>query len=138
MELPPQDYAIFGSGPLLAHGLVEHVGDIDILARGAAWLRATTLGSAEVAPDGDKIIRLEDGVDVFDGWLDLDKDAVIDRAVLIDGLPYADLRDVLAFKRKLNRPKDKEHVRRLEGYLRCQGKKPKASDFSSLNTKKKH
>ncbi len=116
--LPPQDYAVFGSGPLLAHGLVEHVGDVDLLARGAAWLKATTLGSLETAPDGDRIIRLADGVDVFDGWLDMDTDAIIDRAVLINGLPFASLHDVLAFKRKLNRPKDVEHVRRLEGYLR--------------------
>ena len=117
LQLPPQDYAVFGSGPLLAHGLVEHVGDVDLLARGSAWTKATTLGSLETAPDGDHVVRLADGIDVFDGWLDMDRDAIIDRAVKLGGLPYASLHDVLAFKRKLNRPKDVEHVRRLENYL---------------------
>ena len=75
------------------------------------------LGSLETAPGGDRVIHLADDTDVFDGWLDMDKDAIIDRAVKLDGLPYASLHDVLAFKRKLNRPKDVEHVRRLENYL---------------------
>lgn len=117
VKLPPQDYAIFGSGPLLAHGLVTHIGDIDILARGSAWLRATKLGRVETAPSGDRVVRLAADIDIFDGWLGMAEDAVIDRAVLIDGLPYADLRDVLAFKKKLSRPKDEEHIRVLEGHL---------------------
>lgn len=117
LELPPQDYAVFGSAPLLAHGLVEGVNDVDLLARGSAWTRAASLGEVETAPDGDMVIRLANGVEIFDGWLGVDKDALIDRTVLIDELPYADLRDVLAFKRILGRPKDKEHVRILEAYL---------------------
>ena len=117
LKLPLQDYAVFGSGPLLAHGLVEHIGDIDLLARGAAWTKASALGEVEVAQGGDKVVRLAGGTDIFDGWLELDKDAVIDRAALLDGLPYAGLRDVLAFKLKLSRPKDAEHIRLLEAYL---------------------
>ena len=120
LALPAQDYVVFGSGPLLAHGLVTHVGDIDILARGAAWTRVTTLGLVEKAPDGDHVVGLANGVDIFDGWLGMDADAIIDRAVRLDGLPYADLRDVLVFKQKLGRPKDEEHIRRLEGYFRRQ------------------
>jgi hypothetical protein len=49
------------------------------------------------------------------GW---DIDALIDGAERIDGLPFARLEDVLAWKRSYGRHKDLEHVRLIERYLR--------------------
>ncbi len=117
LALPSRDYAVFGSGPLLAHGLVTQVRDVDILARGAAWERAKTLGAPQRAPGGDERVRLR-GAEIFNGWLGLDVDAVVDGAELTHGLPFARLTDVVAFKKRLNRPKDEAHLRLLEGFLR--------------------
>jgi hypothetical protein len=120
LKLPATDYVLFGSLPLLAHGLIESVNDIDILARGTAWQHAQTFANAELAPIGEWRVRLED-IEIYNAWLGMNVDAIIDRAVFIKGLPYADLQDVLEFKQKLNRPKDAEHILRVQAYLQTRG-----------------
>ena len=114
LELPRNEYVVFGSAPLLAHGLITSIGDIDLLATGAAWQKAQGLALPKTALGGDLIVQLTPEVAVFDGWLWLDTDAVIRRAELWDGLPLAQLADVAAYKRLLNRPKDRAHLELLE------------------------
>ena len=118
LKLPAGDYVIFGSGPLAVRGLIEDVRDLDVVARGAAWEKAKGLSLVHVAQGGDPIVRLEGGaVEIFGGWLGWDIDVLIDGAEIIDGLPFARLEDVLAFKRFYGRPKDLEHVRLIERHL---------------------
>lgn len=116
LGLPVGDYAVFGSGPMLAHGLVERVGDIDILARGEAWERAKSMGKVEMGTHGP-FVRLGGNVEIFGGWMGMDVDGIIDRDILIEGVPFARLEDVLAFKNALGRDKDLEHVRLIEKHL---------------------
>lgn len=116
LELPVGDYAVFGSAPLLARGLVAEVGDIDLLATRSAWQRACLLGTPETAPGGDQVVRLGSDIDIFDGWLGLDVDAIISRAETVDGLPIAHLCDVALYKRLLDRPKDRAHLELLEAF----------------------
>jgi hypothetical protein len=119
LDLPKGDYAVFGSGPLVARGLVGEVRDLGVVARGSAWERTKGLGPVRTAPEGDPVVRLEGGViEVFGGWLGWDIDALIGNAEIIDGLPFARLEDVLAFKRFYGRPKDIAHVRLIEEHLR--------------------
>jgi hypothetical protein len=119
LDLPEGEYAIFGSGPLVARGLLREVHDLDVVARGAAWDRAKGLGQVRTAPEGDPVVWLQGGaIEVFGGWLGWDIDVLIDDAEIIDGLPFACLEDVLAFKRFYGRPKDIAHVRLIEEYLR--------------------
>lgn len=121
LELPSNDYVLFGSLPLLAHGLIESANDIDVLARASAWEHAQALGKAELAPMGEWCVRLENS-EIYKSWLGMDVDAIIDRAVFVNALPYAVLRDVLEFKQKLNRPKDAEHIRLIQKHLLGVGK----------------
>lgn len=117
LELPTKDYAVFGSAPMLAYGFIAEVGDIDILATRSAWRTAQELGIPVLAPSGDRVVHVAPDIDIFDGWLGLNIDAVIRRAKLIDGLPVAHLSDVAAYKRLLNRPKDRHHLKLIEAYL---------------------
>lgn len=119
LKLPTNDHVLFGSLPLLAHGLIESVNDVDVLARSSAWEHAQTLGKAEVAPMGEWRVSLGD-IEIYNAWLGMDVDAIINRAILLNGLPYADLRDVLAFKQKLTRPKDVEHIKKIVAFLEAQ------------------
>ena len=48
LALIRDDFVIFGSGPMLAHGIREDIADLDIVARGKAWKRARELGGAEM------------------------------------------------------------------------------------------
>ena len=119
LDLPTADYAIFGSDPLAVRGLIEEVHDLDVVARGTAWQQAKGLGEVRIAPEGDPVVWLEGGaIEVFCGWLGWDIDMLIDNAEIIDGLPFARLEDVLAFKLSLGRPKDVAHTRLIEVHLR--------------------
>ncbi len=119
LQFPLGDYAVFGSGPLLVHGLVEDINDVDLVARGAAWARARSLGPVLMAPKGDPVVRLGDGdIEVFAGWLGMDLEAIIDGAAIMGGLPFAQLEDVRAFKRVLGRPNDLGHILLIEEHLR--------------------
>jgi hypothetical protein len=120
LALPDGDWVIAGSAPLLAHGLIEAVNDIDIVARGAAWARACALGDAQPGEHGDRRVRLCGGaVEVFDGWslMPWSADQLIGEAQRLEGLPFMPLQRVLEFKRRLARPKDAAHIRLLEAHL---------------------
>ncbi len=122
LELPPQDYVIFGSAPLLVHGLIDQIEDIDIVARDTAWTHALSLGQAvnlgqvPRAPGGDRVIRLGQ-LDIYDGWLGMDREQLIDTAELRHGFPFARLEYVLTYKERLKRPKDLAHLQLIRAYL---------------------
>lgn len=99
---------------MLAHRLIAEVGDIDILAAGSAWQVAQELATPVRALGGDRVVHVAPDLDIYDGWLGMDVGAIIRRAELIDGLPVAHLGDVAAYKRLLNRPKDRLHLKLLE------------------------
>ncbi len=57
LDLDRRDFVIFGSGPLLAHGLRQRISDLDVVARGSVWQRVSEygcpgIGSLNGAPDG--------------------------------------------------------------------------------------
>lgn len=114
------DFVIVGSGPLWAAGLMDAPGDLDVLARGAAWEKAAALAPPTAAPRGDLCVSLCDGcIEIFDGWTPAvwPVESVFAAAVLHDGLPFAPLSFVLAVKCALNRPKDQPHIRLLTRHL---------------------
>jgi hypothetical protein len=121
LNLPTADYILLGSAPLFAHGLIPAMtNDVDIVARNAAWEAACRLAPPVRATKGDSVVRLFGGsVEIFDGWFGMpwNMNELFSSAEIIEGLPFAPLPYVLAFKRVLNRPKDHEHCRRIEEYL---------------------
>src|ERR1700758_2016283 len=44
LHLDRQDFVIFGSGPLLAHGLRSDIHDLDLVARGPPWRQVSRHG----------------------------------------------------------------------------------------------
>ncbi len=84
LRLPVGDFAIFGSGPLLVRGIIDHVGDIDILCRGDAWSAASSIGELVYLDEYDvEIISIDDGLITFGrswGYGDFDVDELIDSA----------------------------------------------------------
>jgi hypothetical protein len=121
LRLPVADYVIFGSAPILAQGLRTSVNDLDILARGAAWEKALSLGPAVAPPSGNgALVSLFGGeIEIFDRWVsdDWKPDGLIDAAELIEGFPFVPLPIVLQWKRRANRTKDQHDIAVLEKYL---------------------
>jgi len=110
LDLDVRDFVIFGSGPLLAHGLRYGIHDLDVVARGPAWRRAREHGCRGTGIfNGAPMSMFWNGLIQFSaGWIsaDWDTDDLIDRAESVQGWPFAALTDVLAYKRILLRPKD--------------------------------
>ncbi|MEJ2292069.1 MAG: hypothetical protein P8Y13_10265 [Deinococcales bacterium] len=109
LGLPSGTYVVHGSGALLLRGVVEHAADVDVLARGDGWHRACSLAPVQRG-ERDAAVRPWPDVEVWDGWLGDDVDALIDGAELVDGWPCVPLQEVLAFKERLGRPKDRAHI----------------------------
>lgn len=120
LELTPCDYVLFGSGPLLARGWIEDVGDLDVLARGRAWERARALGEVEhLAEWNVSVVNIGDVITVGQRWAigDPDVDELIETADLISGIPCARLEAVVAYKQISDRPKDRAHIQIIESRL---------------------
>jgi hypothetical protein len=110
LDLDRDNFVIFGSGPLLAHGIRRNIHDLDVVARGSAWHRVFDQG----IPSSGKISGAPatcfwgGRIQFFREWISTDWDSndLIDHAEIIEGLRFARLADVLSYKRMLMRPKD--------------------------------
>jgi hypothetical protein len=122
LDLDRRDFVIFGSGPLLAHGLRRRIRDLDVVARGRVWRRVCQYGIPAIGEiNGAPMALFCNGLIQFSrGWIseDWDPDDLIDRAEVIQGLPFAQLTDVLAYKQMLRRPKDLPDIEALLDLLR--------------------
>lgn len=113
LELPAGDYALFGSGPLLARGWVSETSDLDVIARGAAWDRALQLGEMiHLAAYDVEVVQIGKHITVGKRWGigDFNIDDLIDTAELIGAIPCVRLEHVAAYKRIANRAKDRRHL----------------------------
>ncbi|MGH4011288.1 MAG: hypothetical protein ACRDTH_24530 [Pseudonocardiaceae bacterium] len=115
--LDRDNFVLFGSAPLLAHGLRRDIRDLDVVARGHAWRHVSARGIPGFgAVSGDPVAHFWGGRIQFSrGWIspDWDPDELIDSAEMIEGLRFARLTDVLAYKQVLGRPKDLVDIRRI-------------------------
>lgn len=117
LNLPRDDFAVFGSGPLIVRGVIPATNDIDVICRGVAWERVAAIGEKTYLPKYRiEIVSMDQGRLTFGtSWAigDFDVDELIDTAEVIDGLPFVRLEHVVAYKRIANREKDREHLKLL-------------------------
>lgn len=117
LQLPAGDYAVHSTASLVLRGILEEAGDLDIVCRRAAWERALEMvkhGAAKLMQgDVDQVVEVGDDVELFDGWLGVDGNVLIDEAELVAGVPCVTLAAVVEFKEQQGRPKDREHLARI-------------------------
>jgi hypothetical protein len=119
LDLDRRDFVIFGSGPLLAHGLRRNISDLDVVARGVVWERVQRHGQPTVGSiNGAPMVAFPGPgglIEFSKEWISKDwkTDDLIDRAKIIDGLPFAQLTDVLKYKQDLARPKDRPDIQAI-------------------------
>ncbi|SRR6266545_5223270 len=123
LGLDPDDFVIFGSGPLLAHGIRTAIRDLDVVARDRAWRRACEIGlPAAGGITGAPAVQFWGGkIMLFRDWItpDWDPGGLIDRAEVIAELRFAPLADVLAYKLLLQRPKDLTDIQGITAHGPC-------------------
>lgn len=123
LDLPANDYAVFGSAPMALHGLKTLSNDIDVIARGEAWEKAKNFCFPEESPmKFGNFLKLFDGkIEIYHCWFPKDAwnvDELIDGAEIVDGVRYVRLEDVLKYKKTRNSPKDISDIKLIEDYLK--------------------
>lgn len=119
LELPTGHFAVFGSGPLIARGIVEATNDLDVICRGPAWQTVAAMAEVDEFEDGTPRVALFDGLLTFGitwryGHFDVGE--LIDSAEVLAGLPFVRLEHVEAYKLAAGRAKDLDHLRRLDAW----------------------
>ncbi|MFF6954966.1 hypothetical protein [Streptomyces sp. NPDC008317] len=121
LNLDSGHFAIFGSGPMLAHGLKTEIGDLDVIARGPAWNRAVNLGQHGLSKiRRDPFVSFWGGrIEIFQSWVtdSFPVEELIDTAEIFDGIRFVRLPHVLSYKRLLGRKKDAFDVAAIERYM---------------------
>lgn len=117
MGLDQEHFVIFGSAPLFVHGLRADIQDLDVLARSSAWQKVVSSGTPALGTyTGDTVRQFHGGrIQFSEGWIsdDFDTDTLIAEADLFQGLRFAKLSEVLRYKERLNRPKDRDDIAAL-------------------------
>lgn len=118
LNLPPQGYAVFGSGPLFVRGIIPSVNDVDVICREEVWNIVSRIGSVAYLAEYDvNIVTMADGAITFGtkwGIGDFDLDELIATAETIDGLPFVGLEHVIRYKKIRSSEKDLLHLAALE------------------------
>lgn len=122
LDLPANDFAIFGSGPMYPIGIKELGHDIDLIARGEAWQKATILNKPVQTQTWEclAVSLFDDQIEIFNGWGPgkWNIDELIDSADIFDGIRYVNLDNLIKWKKEMGRPKDLEHLKLIEEYLK--------------------
>jgi hypothetical protein len=117
LDLAAKDYAIFGSGPLAARGIIATCNDLDVICRGAVWQRVRSAGEIVYLHQYNvEIVTMYQETLSFGtqwGIGDFDTDVLIDSAELIRGLPFVRLEHVISYKKIRRSPKDLVHLEAL-------------------------
>lgn len=121
LNLPLGSYAVFGSGPLEAHGIRE-AHNIDILVTEELF---RTLKKDEATwklcslHDMHESLKKGEDVEVYYSWApdSWDIPAMIKEADMIDGVPFVKLETVMEWKKIRNHPKDARDIALITEYL---------------------
>jgi len=113
LNLPAEDFAVFGSGPIAIRNLRENE-DIDIIVRPGLWNELIIA----FPPANEKLIKINH-IEIFKHWLPWFQDVneLIDTADLIDNIRFVKLENVLIWKKALKREKDLNDIFLLEEYI---------------------
>ena len=118
LDLAPDGYAVFGSGPLAIRGIIPLSNDLDIICRRDAWDAVSQIGTVEFLPEYNvTVATLSDGALTFGtewGIGSFDIDELIDTSDHIAGLPFVRIEHVVCYKRIRSSDKDRMHLDALK------------------------
>lgn len=121
LDLPVGDYVVFGSGPLEAFG-IRKSGNINLYITTTLYERMKQDGWYEKPWDTGGYYLTRDECKADDSWdygvYNPSYEEIRQKAVMIDGVPFAPLEEVLKWKRAFGRTKDFADIKLIEQYLR--------------------
>ena len=112
LDLPRDRYVVFGSGPMAIRGIRENR-DIDLILAEDLWDELED----QYPRNENGSLQLAEHVEAFRYWPYVDDPAsIISNAEIIDGVPFARLEDVKAWKGSSDDPEDREDVGLIREY----------------------
>jgi len=114
LQIPSDQYAIYGSGPLAIRGIRESR-DLDVVVKDEYY---RTLIQKYPEKEKGKIEMNNGKIEIFPAWNSLldDPEEVIDRAESIEGFKFVLLKDIIEWKRKMGREKDSADIELINNY----------------------
>jgi hypothetical protein len=120
LQLPEGEYLVFGACPLAVAGLRE-TGDIDMLVSTGVLKDLEKRGWVQIYKDEDDKPFTHDIFEAHDSWnfdgYTRTLDELLKTADIVDGIPFASLQDVRAWKLASARPKDLRDIELIDTYL---------------------
>ncbi len=125
-NLPKSHYAVFGSALLEVFG-IRKAADLDIIVTPELYKKLKTDGWDEIQANGFAMLRkgeadvttLQD--EPTDGKYCPDRMKLIKDAVIINGLPFVRIEEVIACKTDYDREKDRVDILSIHKYIEIQG-----------------
>jgi hypothetical protein len=118
LRLPPNGYAIFGSGPLAIRNIIPTRNDLDILCKQNVWDIVSRDGVTEFLPEYDVTVAsfFDGNITLGTNWGigDFDIIELIETAEIIDSLPFVRLEHVVRYKTIRSSAKDLQHLNSLQ------------------------
>lgn len=114
LNIPDGQYAIYGSGPLAIRE-IRDARDLDVAVKDRFYADMVNMH-----PEKEKgKIELSGGkIEIYPAWNSLMDNAeeAIDRAELIRGFRFVKLEDIIEWKQKMGRDKDKRDIELIKKY----------------------
>ena len=121
LNLPADQYAIFGSGPLAIRNLRD-ANDIDIIVKQELWdiIAKQHNPQQKETPKGMSTSINIGNLEIYNTWLNLTPkiNEMIDSAEIIDNLPFVKLEHVIEWKKFMGRDKDINDLKLIKEYLK--------------------
>ncbi len=123
LNLPEGKYVVCAGSALEGHG-IRKCGDIDIAVTKDVCNQLKRSGWSEITKSGELKVLIKDEFEVtenfkFGGYQATTKH-LINTAIVIRGVPFANLQEIIKFKKAANRKKDKKDIKLIKKYLESQ------------------
>ena len=127
LDLPLGQYVVIGSGIMAQLGLRE-TNDVDIAVTPDLYAKLRASGEWEEEERYGKIFLKKDAVEInprldWESYSTTAEEAIAS-ATIIDGVPFMNLNELVAFKRALGRVKDLIDIVIIEEHLAGRGDNP--------------
>lgn len=139
LNLPNNQYVVFGSCPLAAAGLRE-AQDIDLFVSKAVLAKLKESGWQELYKSANDKPLVYDVFEAHDNWNFSSYSPTLEQLLLtatrIDGIPFVSLEEVIKWKISSGRPKDLadvELIKKFELFPKSQLKSTTLEEFSHTN-----
>lgn len=120
--LDKKEYAVFGSGPLYIRDLKEKLKDVDIIVNEKGWKKLIEHYESKDTKSGfGNVIKIQKGIEIeiFNMWGPgkWEINELIESSDKCEGINFVKLKNVLKWKKEMDREKDQEDIRKIELYL---------------------